>query len=146
MFALPGDSGSRSGHHITASGDPVPYPQFALAHEHAGARPRSQPVTGTDRPRSRRHHKDRTSDRPSETLDQEVGSIQRFQHPLSALSLWELPVIRALIIATSGRFAADAIGVVVNHNDVGKMTLIELWPDSRLETLLAQRLHNAPSS
>lgn len=58
---------------------------------------------------------------------------------LAALPLWEPPVVRALVIATSGRFTADAVAVVDKHNADGKLPLIELWADSRLETLLSQR-------
>jgi hypothetical protein len=58
---------------------------------------------------------------------------------LSALSLWEPPVIRALVLATSGRFTSDAVAVAEKHNTDGKLPFIELWPDSRLETLLSQR-------
>jgi hypothetical protein len=58
---------------------------------------------------------------------------------LAALPMWEPPVIRAVIIATSGRFTADAVAVVDKHNTEGKMPFIELWPESRLEVLLAQR-------
>lgn len=58
---------------------------------------------------------------------------------LSTLSLLEPPAIRALIIATSGRFTADAVGVAEKHNADGKMPHIELWPDSRLESLLSAR-------
>ena len=58
---------------------------------------------------------------------------------LATVSLWEPPVIRALIIATSGRFSADGVAFAENHNNAGKMPFIELWPDSRLETILAQR-------
>ena len=58
---------------------------------------------------------------------------------LAALSLWEPPVVRALVLATSGRFTADAVAVVEKHNTAGKLPYIELWPDSRLETLLSQR-------
>jgi hypothetical protein len=61
------------------------------------------------------------------------------QQSLAALSLWEPPVVRVLIIATSGRFTADAIGVVEKHNNDGKTPLIELWPNSHLEAMLAQR-------
>jgi hypothetical protein len=60
---------------------------------------------------------------------------------LSALSLWEPPIVRALVLATSGRFTADAVGVAEKHNTDGKLPFIELWPDSRLETLLSQRPH-----
>lgn len=58
---------------------------------------------------------------------------------LSTLSLWEPPVIRGLVLATSGRFTTDAVAVAEKHNADGKMPFIELWPDSRLETLLSQR-------
>ncbi|MGY4712795.1 restriction endonuclease [Mycolicibacterium sp. CBM1] len=58
---------------------------------------------------------------------------------LSTLSLWEPPAIRALILATSGRFTTDAVAIVEKHNTDGKMPFIELWPDSRLETLLSER-------
>ncbi len=58
---------------------------------------------------------------------------------LAALSLWEPPIVRALVIATSGRFTTDAVAIVEKHNSDGKLPLIELWPDSRLETQLSQR-------
>jgi hypothetical protein len=58
---------------------------------------------------------------------------------LSALELWGPPVIRALVIATSGRFTTDAVAIAEKHNSDGKLPFIELWADSRLETLLSQR-------
>lgn len=58
---------------------------------------------------------------------------------LAALSLWEPPAIRALVIATSGRFTTDAVAVAEKHNADGRMPFIELWSESRLETLLSQR-------
>lgn len=61
------------------------------------------------------------------------------QGALASLSTWEPPVIRSLIIATSSRFSSDAVTVAEKHNDLGNRPHIELWPDSRLETLLAQR-------
>jgi hypothetical protein len=61
------------------------------------------------------------------------------QQSLAALTLWEPPVVRVLIIATSGRFTADAIGVVEKHNNDGKTPLIELEPNSHLEAMLARR-------
>lgn len=69
-----------------------------------------------------------TSVRPSDVQD-----------ALATLSLWEPPVIRSLVIATSGRFTADAIGVIEKHNSDGKVPLIEMWANSQLETLLAKR-------
>lgn len=61
------------------------------------------------------------------------------QTAMAALSTWEPPVIRGLIVATSGRFTSDAVAVVEKHNADGKMPFIEHWPDSRLETLLSER-------
>lgn len=58
---------------------------------------------------------------------------------LSSLSLWEPPAVRVLVIATSGRFTTDAVAVTEKHNADGKSPFIELWPDSRLETLLSRR-------
>ena len=58
---------------------------------------------------------------------------------LAALSLWEPPVVRTLVIATSGRFTTDAVAIVEKHNVDGKLPFIELWADSRLETQLSQR-------
>ena len=58
---------------------------------------------------------------------------------LAALPVWEPPVVRVLIIATSGRFTADAVTISERHNDAGKLPFIELWAESRLETLLSQR-------
>ena len=67
-----------------------------------------------------------------------VGPIE-IQDSLARLSLWEPPVLRVLIIATSSRFTSDAIGVVEKHNNSGKTPLIELWPNSQLESMLARR-------
>jgi hypothetical protein len=43
------------------------------------------------------------------------------------------------VIATSGRFSADAVAWAEKHNDSGDVPYIELWADSKLETLLAQK-------
>lgn len=64
---------------------------------------------------------------------------------LAVVKLWEPPLIRGLIIATSGRFTADAVSWTEQHNNTGTAPLIDLWPDSRLETLLAQQPHLAAS-
>ncbi|MCQ2002222.1 restriction endonuclease [Arthrobacter zhaoxinii] len=61
------------------------------------------------------------------------------QDSLSRLSMWQPPVIRFLIIATSGRFTADAVSIVEQHNGLGKQPQIEMWPDNRMEVLLAQQ-------
>jgi hypothetical protein len=58
---------------------------------------------------------------------------------LAAVRLWQPPVVRGLIIATSGRFSADAVAWSEQHNDGGAAPFIELWPEAKLETLLAQK-------
>lgn len=58
---------------------------------------------------------------------------------VAATKVWEPPVVRTLIVATSGRFSADAIAWVERHNETGVAPFVELWPESHLETLLARR-------
>jgi hypothetical protein len=58
---------------------------------------------------------------------------------LASTKLWQPPVVRGLIIATSGRFSADAVAYAEQHNNDGAAPLIDLWPESKLETLLAQK-------
>lgn len=53
--------------------------------------------------------------------------------------LWDSPKVDTLIIATSGRFTADAVAWIEKHNDERRSPRIEAWPDSRLELLLAER-------
>lgn len=60
---------------------------------------------------------------------------------LTEIVLWEPPVIQALIIATSGRFTADAVALIEKHNNEGRRPQIEMWAESHLELLLARRPH-----
>jgi hypothetical protein len=60
---------------------------------------------------------------------------------VSSVKLWEPPLVNVLIIATSGRFTTDAVAWIEQHNHAGERPIIEMWPDSQLETLLAQRPH-----
>ena len=53
------------------------------------------------------------------------------------------PVVRGLVIATSGRFSADAVTWAEQHNSDGAAPFIDLWPESKLETLLAQKAYLA---
>lgn len=62
---------------------------------------------------------------------------------VTAVKLWEPPVVRALVMATSGHFSADAVAWAEQHNDRGGVPIIDLWPGSMLETLLAQKPHLA---
>lgn len=55
------------------------------------------------------------------------------------MALWDKPPIDILIIATSGRFTADGVAWVEQHNAKGVSPKIEMWPESHLERLLASR-------
>ena len=47
------------------------------------------------------------------------------------------PIVRVLVFATSGTFTLDAVDWCERHNGKGVAPSIELWPHSRLESLLA---------
>lgn len=55
------------------------------------------------------------------------------------MSLWADPRVDILIIATSGRFTADAVAWIEKHNASGALPRIEMWAESHLEKLLASR-------
>jgi hypothetical protein len=59
----------------------------------------------------------------------------------SQMELWQPPRIDNLVIATTGRFTADAISLVEQHNLSDRALNIEMWPDSHIERLLAMRPH-----
>lgn len=56
-----------------------------------------------------------------------------------AIALWEPPAVDAVIIATSGRFTSDAVDRIEKHNQADRRLKIEMWPESHLERLLAER-------
>lgn len=58
---------------------------------------------------------------------------------VTRIKLWEPPVVRGLIVATSGHFTPDAVAWQEKYNETGAMPLIELWPATRLGTLLSER-------
>jgi hypothetical protein len=58
---------------------------------------------------------------------------------LTTLSLWEPPPVRVLVIASSGRFTTDAVALAEKHHTDGKPPFVDLWADSRLESLISQR-------
>ena len=60
---------------------------------------------------------------------------------LAQIALWAPPRVDVLIVATSGRFTADAVSWIEKHNEKGEQPVIEMWADSHLELLLAQRPH-----
>lgn len=53
--------------------------------------------------------------------------------------LWDAPKVDVLVIATSGRFTSDAVAWIEKSNADRKSPRIEMWPESRLELLLAER-------
>jgi len=55
------------------------------------------------------------------------------------MQLWEPPRIDELIIATSGRFSADAVSLIEKNNQSNTSLKIQMWPESHLERLLAAR-------
>jgi hypothetical protein len=55
------------------------------------------------------------------------------------MKLWEPPRVDIHVIATSGRFTSDAVAVVEKHNQSDSALRVEMWPDSHLELLLANR-------
>lgn len=55
------------------------------------------------------------------------------------IKLWEPPRVDVAIIATSGRFSADAVASIEKHNQSDSGLRIEMWPESHLETLLASK-------
>ena len=55
------------------------------------------------------------------------------------MAMWEPPRVDVLVIATTGRFSSDAVSMIEKHNNADRALRIEMWPESRLERLLAQR-------
>ncbi|MCB0566603.1 MAG: restriction endonuclease [Phaeodactylibacter sp.] len=53
------------------------------------------------------------------------------------MKLWEPPRVDIHIIATSGRFTADAVKIIEKHNQSDSALRIDMWPESHLEMLLA---------
>ncbi len=58
---------------------------------------------------------------------------------VETVGLWEPPRIDVLIIATSGRFTQDAVAWVEKRRTERQLALVEPWPESHLETLIARR-------
>jgi len=52
---------------------------------------------------------------------------------------WEPPRVDVLVIATTGRFSSDAVSLIERHNNADRALRIEMWPESHLERLLAER-------
>jgi Restriction endonuclease len=63
---------------------------------------------------------------------------------LALIPLCEPPYVDVLVVATSGRFTRNAVEFIEKHNDARKRPEIDMWPESHLESLLAQRPHLVP--
>lgn len=68
-------------------------------------------------------------------------SVEDAAATAAQMALWEPPPVDVLIVATSGRFTTDAVDWIEKHNADRKRPVIEMWPDSHLERLLAARPH-----
>jgi Restriction endonuclease len=55
------------------------------------------------------------------------------------IATWEPPKVDVLIIATTGRFTSDAVAAIEKHNAGDRALKIEMWPETHLEKLLAER-------
>jgi hypothetical protein len=55
------------------------------------------------------------------------------------VATWEPPRVDVLIIATTGRFTSDAVSAIEKHNGGDRALKIEMWPETHLERLLAER-------
>jgi hypothetical protein len=55
------------------------------------------------------------------------------------IGTWEPPKVDVLTIITSGRFTSDAVVAIEKHNAGDRALKIEMWPESHLERLLAER-------
>jgi hypothetical protein len=55
------------------------------------------------------------------------------------MKLWEPPRVDELIVVSSGRFTTDAVDYIERHNRGCEAMRIEMWPNSQLERLLANR-------
>jgi hypothetical protein len=55
------------------------------------------------------------------------------------IATWEPPKVDVLIIATTGRFTSDAVSAIEKHNAGDRALKIEMWPESHLERLFAER-------
>jgi hypothetical protein len=55
------------------------------------------------------------------------------------MKIWEPPRVDVLVVATSGRFSSDAVLAIERHNNEDRALRIEMWAESHLERLLAER-------
>ena len=71
--------------------------------------------------------------------------LQEISSNVEYMRLIPPPVVRVLVFATSGAFTLDAIEWSERRNEEGNAPYIELWPHSRLESMLANHPELAAS-
>ena len=73
-------------------------------------------------------------------LSRSVGPDE-ISKTMQNMVLWEPPRVDELVIATTGRFTADAIEFYERHNQSNSALYLRLWSNSHLERMLAVRPH-----
>lgn len=73
-------------------------------------------------------------------LSRSVG-VGEITEVMNQMQLWQPPRVDRLVFATTGRFTADAVRFVEQHNQGDRALQISLWPENHLERLLASRPH-----
>lgn len=90
------------------------------------------------------HHEDQSTSRErviiqaKHWITRSVGP-EEIDKTLTRIKLLESPVVDLLIVVTSGRFTADAVRLKEKRNNSGKLPKIDLWADTKLESLLSLR-------
>jgi hypothetical protein len=51
---------------------------------------------------------------------------KKVRETVAQVALWEPPKVHVLIMATSGRFTADAVSWIERHNDTGALPAVEM--------------------
>jgi hypothetical protein len=72
-----------------------------------------------------------------QALALKIGGPTDVANALSVVKLWK--PVDVLIVATSGRFTQDGVRWIENHNNDRVGPPVEAWPETHLESLLAQR-------
>lgn len=58
---------------------------------------------------------------------------------VETVQLWAPPLVEVLIVATSGRFTQDAVAWIEKRRNDRTLPIVEPWPESHIETLIARR-------
>ena len=66
-------------------------------------------------------------------------NVQDMVACIETVKLWEPPPVDVIIFATSGRFTQQAVAWVEKRRAERIVPLVEAWPESHIETLLARR-------